>query len=147
MPWKMQEKVSSREADSLGVMPYSWLISLAMGPAMTMATVLLAVAMSMAPTSRPTPRRPPTLPRNTRRMKASRASKPPWARIRAHMADTRMVTMMVSNMPEAPLPMPASMVMKSMVPVPRVMMMPATMPTSSTRNTFCPASPPMRTST
>ena len=63
------------------------------------------------------------------------------------MADTRMVTMTVSNMPEAPLPMPASMVMKSMVPVARVMTAPVTMPTSSTRNTFSPARPPMRTST
>ena len=39
----MQEKVSSREAERLGLMPYSVAISLAMGPAMTMATVLLPV--------------------------------------------------------------------------------------------------------
>ena len=52
---KMQEKVSSREAERLGLMPYSSATSLAMGPAMTMATVLLAVVISMRPTSRPMP--------------------------------------------------------------------------------------------
>ena len=41
----MQEKVSSREAERLGLMPYSSATSLAMGPAMTMATVLLAVVI------------------------------------------------------------------------------------------------------
>ena len=55
MPWNTQEKVSSREADRLASMPYSSLTSLAMGPAITMATVLLAVAMSIKPTSRPMP--------------------------------------------------------------------------------------------
>lgn len=74
---QMLEKVSSREAERLGLMPYSSATSLAMGPAMTMATVLLAVAISMRPTSRPMPSWPPRLPRNTRRMKARMLSKPP----------------------------------------------------------------------
>lgn len=49
------EEVSSRKADRLGLMPYSSATSLAMGPAMKMATVLLAVVISMRPTSRPMP--------------------------------------------------------------------------------------------
>ena len=64
MPWNTQEKVSSREADRLGLMPYSVAISLAIGPAITMATVLLAVEMSMRPTRMPMPSCPPRLPRN-----------------------------------------------------------------------------------
>ena len=63
------------------------------------------------------------------------------------MADTRTVTMMVSNIPEAPEPMLPSRPIKSMVPVGSTMAMPATMPTSSTTNTFSPAMPPMSTST
>ena len=77
MPWKMQEKVSSREAERLGLIPYSSATSLAMGPAITIATVLLAVAMSISPTSSPIPSWPPRLPRNTRRIKARMLSKPP----------------------------------------------------------------------
>lgn len=36
---QMLEKVSSREAERLGLMPYSSATSLAMGPAMTMAAI------------------------------------------------------------------------------------------------------------
>ena len=58
-----------------------------------------------------------------------------------------MVTIMVSNMPEAPEPMLLSIPMKSMVPVGSTMATPARMPTMSTTNTFRPAMPPMSTST
>ena len=129
----------------MGAIPYSSLISLAIGPAMTMATVLFAVEMSIAPTSSPTPRRPPTLPWNTRRMKASRAAKPPCSRIRAHMAETRIVTMMVSNIPSAPSFMLPSSSMKVTVPVGSTMATPDTIPISSTRNTLSPEIPPIST--
>ena len=80
-------------------------------------------------------------------MKASSASKPPNSRIRPHIAETRMVTIMVSNMPDAPLPMLPSMDMGSTVPVARVMIIPEKIPTSSTTNTLIPAMPPASTST
>ena len=51
----MHENVSSREAERLELMPYSSATSLAIGPAMTMATVLLATATSATETSAATP--------------------------------------------------------------------------------------------
>lgn len=43
MPCITEAKISRREADRRGSMWYSWLMSLAMEPVITMATVLLAV--------------------------------------------------------------------------------------------------------
>ena len=51
MPCITEAKISRREADRRGSMWYSWLMSLAMEPVITMATVLLAVATSTAATS------------------------------------------------------------------------------------------------
>ena len=80
-------------------------------------------------------------------MNASRDSKPPYSRISAHMEETRIVTRIVSNMPEAPLPMLPRSAIASTVPVASVMTMPEKMPMSRTTNTFQPMIPPMRTST
>ena len=67
--------------------------------------------------------------------------------MRAHIADTRTVTMMVSNIPAAPSFMLFRRPMKSTVPVGSTMAIPATMPTRSTTNTFNPMMPPISTST
>ena len=67
--------------------------------------------------------------------------------MRAHMAETRTVTIMVSNIPAAPEPMLLSRSITPTVPVGSTMAAPAAIPASSTINTFKPATPPMRTST
>ena len=134
-------------------MPYSSLISFAMGFAITMATVLFAVAMSIAPTSRPMPICPPRLPRNAFLIQPSSASKPPYSRMSAQMAETRMATIDVSNMPAAPLPMFSSSALTASTPVCPVAPVastitdPDTMPMSSTTNTLMPMMPPTSTST
>ena len=85
-------------------MSYSSAMFFAIGAAMTMATVLLAVATSIRPVSSATPSMPPRLPRKLRRMKPRIASNPPFSRISAAVDATRIVTIMVSNMPVVPLP-------------------------------------------
>ena len=153
MPWKMQENVSRIDAALRGVMPYSSLISLAMGFAITMATVLFAVAMSIAPTRRPMPIWPPRLPRNAFRIQLSSASKPPYSRISAQIAETKIATIEVSNIPAAPLPMFSSRALTARMPVCPVapvasaMTAPDTIPMSSTIKTLIPMMPPMSTST
>ena len=112
---------------------------------MTMATVLLAVAMSMAPTSRPMPSWPPLRPLNRRWIPLSSATKPPCSRMSAQMALTSRATIVVSNMPAAPVPMLASRSVAAVAPVATMMMEPDRMPSSSTTNTFTPAMPPMST--
>ena len=79
-----------------------------MGFAITIATVLFAVAISIRATSRPIPSWPPFLPLKTRRIPLRRASKPPLYFIRAHIAATKTATIAVSNIPEAPEPIPES---------------------------------------
>ena len=58
-----------------------------------------------------------------------------------------MVTKMVSNIPDTPLPMLPISSNAVTFPAARVMAAPAAMPTSSTTNTFRPTMPPMSTST
>ena len=116
-PWNTQENVSRMEAVLRLEMPYVSAISWAMGFAITMATVLLAVAMSMAPTSSPMPSWPPFRLRNRRLMPFNRATKPPYSRMSAQMALTSTATMVVSNMPAAPVPMLPSRSVAATAPV------------------------------
>ena len=62
------------------------------------------------------------------------------------MAETRMATMVVSNMPAAPLPMLDRRAVAGMAPVASMMIAPETMPISSTTKTLMPAMPPESTS-
>ena len=62
------------------------------------------------------------------------------------MAETRIVTMIVSNIPDAPEPMFPSSSVGCTAPVASMMMVPEKMPVSSTRNTLMPATPPTSTS-
>ena len=70
MPWITEAKMSSKEAVRRGSMPYSSLISLAMEPDMTIATVLLAVATSTAATRPAMPSWAPFLEPTRRWMKS-----------------------------------------------------------------------------
>ena len=116
-----------------------------MGFAMTMATVLFAVAMSMAPTKSPMPSCPPLRLLNRLLMPASRAAKPPCSRMSAQMALTSRATMVVSNMPAAPVPMFARRSVGAVAPVATMMTEPDAMPKSSTTNTLMPTMPPTST--
>ena len=102
---------------------------------MTIATVLFAVAMSSRATRRPMPSCPPFLPRKILWMVSSRTSKPPFSRISAHIAETRIATMQVSNIPEVPDPMLESISHGVVCPVPSMISAPETMPVKSTRKT------------
>ena len=62
------------------------------------------------------------------------------------MAETRIVTMIVSNMPDAPEPILPSSSVGCVAPVASMMTAPEKMPVSSTTNTLMPATPPMSTS-
>ena len=146
-PWKIQEKVSSNEAVFFGVTQYSWAISFAIGFAITIATVLLAVAMSIAPTSSPIPSCPPRFPLKIRWIQPSNASNPPYSRISAHMAATRIATIQVSNMPETPEPIFASRSVGVVCPPSSMIRAPEAMPVRSTTNTLIPMIPPIRTNT
>ena len=146
-PWKIQEKVSSNEAVFFGVTRYSWAISFAIGFAITIATVLLAVAMSIAPTRSPIPSCPPRFPLNIRWIQPSNASNPPYSRISAHMAATRIATIQVSNMPETPEPIFASRSVGVVCPPSSMISAPEAIPVRSTTNTLIPMIPPIRTST
>ena len=101
----IQEQVSRRDAVTLGSTLYSSVISLAIGAAMTMATVLFAVATSMKAVRNAIPNMPPRRLSALLRMKERMAAKPPLARIRAAIEATRIVTIIVSNIPEIPPPM------------------------------------------
>ena len=144
-PWNTQENVSRMEAvlrlETLYVSAISW----AMGFAITMATVLLAVAMSMAPTSSPMPSWPPFRLRNRRLMPFNRATKPPFSRMSAQMALTSTATIVVSNMPAAPVPMLPSRSVAATAPSATTMIEPDRMPSKSTMNTLMPTMPPTRT--
>ena len=61
------------------------------------------------------------------------------------MAETRMATMVVSNMPSAPVPMFFSRLVAAISPVASMMMEPERMPMSSTTKTLMPMMPPART--
>ena len=103
--------------------------------------------MSMAPTKRPMPNVPPFLPLNTFLMRNNNASKPPYSSISAQMAATKIATMDVSNIPEAPVPIFASNLVASVAPVASIIMEPLTIPIISTTNTLIPTMPPKSTST
>ena len=118
-----------------------------MGFAITIATVLLAVAISIAPTSSPIPSCPPLLPLNIFLIPPRRASKPPLSRISAHIAATSTATIHVSNMPDTPEPIPATMSAIPICPVISIMHIPDRMPVINTANTLNPAIPPAITST
>ena len=106
----MQEQVSRSDAVILGATLYSRLMSRAMGAAMTMATVLLAVARSMKAVRKAIPNIPPRLLSAFLRIIARIAANPPFSFINAAMDATRIVTIIVSNMPEIPAPMEDSAV-------------------------------------
>ena len=112
-----------------------------------MATVLLAVAISIAPTRSPTPSCPPLFPLKVLLMPLRSASKPPYSLIRAHIADTSMATMLVSNIPDTPEPILPISSYTPTFPVARTITVPDTIPVRSTRNTLKPAIPPISTRT
>ena len=143
----MQEKVSSREAVFLGVIPYSCAISLAIGFAITMATVLFAVAISMVPTRSPIPSCPPFLPRKILWIQPRSASKPPYSRISAHIAATRIATIQVSNIPDTPEPIFVRRSTGVICPPASMMIAPETIPVRRTTNTLMPMIPPTSTRT
>ena len=145
MPWKTQETVSRMEAVFFGSMPYSFEISLAMGPARTMVTVLFAVAMSRMPVSAAMPNMPPFLPFAVLWIMLRMASKPPFAFMSAPMDATSSVTMMVSNMPERPSPMAVRAVVNVRDFVNRPTARNRTVPPPRTKNTLTPSRAAMRT--
>ena len=110
IPCAMQEQVSRSDAVCRGSTPYSLVISLAIGAAITIATVLLAVAISIKAVKKAMPYIPPRLLLAFFLIKDRMASKPPFSFISAAIDATRIVTIMVSNMPLIPLPMEASAV-------------------------------------
>ena len=116
------------------VMPYSSAISAAMGFAMTMATVLLAVAISIAPTRSPMPSCPPFFPRKTFLIPRSSASKPPYSRMRAQMAETKMATIVVSNISSAPVPIFFSRLVAAISPDASIITEPERMPIDASRH-------------
>ena len=79
-------------------------------------------------------------------MPRSSASKPPYSRISAQMAATRIATMVVSNIPVAPEPMLASSPLAAISPVASMITEPETMPINRTTKTLIPMIPPMSTS-
>ena len=121
-------------------------ISFAMGFAITIATVLFAVAISITPTKSPIPSFPPFEPLKIFLIRSSKAAKPPYSSINAQIAETRIATMAVSNIPETPLPMLASISVAAVAPVASIITAPQTIPIISTTNTLIPAIPPASTS-
>ena len=85
-------------------------MSLAIGAAMTIATVLFAVAISINTVRKAMPYIPPRLLPAFLRMKERIASKPPFSFMSEAIEATRIVTIMVSNIPFIPFPMEASAV-------------------------------------
>ena len=141
----MQLKMSMRLATRTGSMPYSSPICLAMGPETTMATVLLAQAMSSSNVSKPQPSSPPRLPVKCRLMNARIDAKPPYSRMSALIDATRIVTIIVSNIPAVPVPMAENALAKSSDPVAPPTMANSTMPPPSTRKTLMPHNAAMST--
>ena len=78
-------------------------------------------------------------------MPASSASNPPYSRIRAQIAETKTVTTIVSNIPEAPVPIFERSEVKCVLPVKSIMIEPETMPIKRTAKTFTPKIPPIKT--
>ena len=135
------------EAVFLGVIPYSSAISFAIGFAITIATVLLAVAISIVPTRSPIPSCPPFFPRKILWIQLRSASNPPYSRISAHMAATRIATIQVSNIPETPDPIFFRISTGVVCPPISIINAPDTIPVSNTTNTLIPTIPPINTST
>ena len=121
-------------------MPYSAAISFAMGPAMTMATVLLAVAMSMSAHQQgPCPAWPPRLPRNIRRIDGQqRVEAAVGPDQRAQGGHQQRYQDRLEHAGWRRCPCCPCRCRAVTWPVARVMAAPATMPTSSTTNTFMP---------
>ena len=61
------------------------------------------------------------------------------------MAETRMATIVVSNMPAAPVPMLVSRSVAAVAPVATMIMAPERMPRSKTMKTLMPIMPPAKT--
>lgn len=115
------------------------------GVAITMATVLFAVAISISPTNKPMPSRPPLLPLKTCLIQCRRAAKPPYSLMSAQIAATRIATMLVSNIPAAPVPILPSKSVGAIMLVAIMITEPLMTPIISTRNTFSPTMPPIST--
>ena len=130
-----------------GVIPYSCDISFAIGLAITIATVLFAVAMSMVPTRSPIPSWPPFCPRKILRIQFNKASNPPYSRINAHIAATRIATIQVSNIPLTPEPTFVRSSTGVICPPKSIMNAPETIPVRRTTKTLIPTMPPISTST
>ena len=139
--------MSRIDAAFLEEIPYSSDISFAIGFAITIATVLFAVATSMAPTKSPIPKVPPFLPLNIFLIKLSNAANPPYSAINAQIAETKIATIVVSNIPAAPEPILVSNAVASVAPVISIMKEPVTIPIKRTTNTLIPMIPPIRTKT
>ena len=116
-----------------------------MGLAITIATVLFAVAISIAPTKSPIPSIPPRLPLNIFLINCNNAAKPPYSLIRAQIAETKIATIVVSNIPDTPPPIFARSIVASVAPVASIITEPLTIPINKTTNTLIPMIPPINT--
>ena len=67
--------------------------------------------------------------------------------INAQIADTKIATMEVSNIPDTPLPMLASKSVGAVAPVANIITAPLTIPINNTTNTLIPIIPPINTKT
>ena len=75
------------------------------------------------------------------------ASKPPYSRISAHIAATRIATIQVSNIPDTPDPIFFRISTGVVCPPISIINAPDTIPVSNTTNTLIPTIPPINTST
>ena len=105
-----------------------------------MATVLFAVAISMMETRSPIPNSPPLRDLNPRRISCRMNSNPPNSLISAPMEATRMVTIIVSNIPVVPSPIAPIAVLMVREPVISPMIMLRIAPQPRTMNTLMPHS-------
>ena len=102
-----EAKMSSREALRRGSIWYCSLISLAMEPDMTMATVLLAVATSTAATSPAMPIWAPFLDLTRRWINSMSHWMPPYSFTSAPMQETMIEMTVMSYIAVTPSPMTA----------------------------------------
>ena len=145
MPCPTDVNISRREADRFGSTPYSSLISLAIGPAITIATVLFAVHISTSSESRAIPACAPLCPR-IRLLIWFRINVIPPFFLTSHTIHATMIEMtVISYMDTTPSPTTLNISDRRIFPDATPTMSERTVPLMSTMNTLIPISAPTRT--
>ena len=126
------------DADRLGVTSNSSLISFAMGPAMTIATVLFAVQRSTRSARPAIPTSAPRFPRILLRIRPKMNWIPPYSRTKDTIPATTMEITVISYIPVTPSPTAENISPTARLPVATPITRDVTVPVTSTINTLIP---------